>query len=151
MLPSEWFDRCWVRAERSWPTGRRIAQPPAWAGRATAAALLAVIGTGGTYLLITAESTSEVIRELIAEPVEDPDVVVVPGPVVEIPLEEAPELFGDVEIGELPTYDLTGEGQRGGPTGPTLAPRPTDGGSAEGAPATDTDGPGGTGSQSAGD
>jgi hypothetical protein len=46
--------------------------------------------------------------------------------VVEAPLEEAPELFGDVEIGELPTYDLTGEGRGDGAGGPTLAPRTDD-------------------------
>ncbi len=126
MLPIDWFDRCWVRAERSWPSGRRIPQPPRWAAQAAGALLLAGVGAGGTYLTITSDVAAEVVRELIAEPVEDPDVIAVPGPVFEAPLEEAPELFGDVEIGELPTYDLTGEDGRDGTDGPTLAPRTDD-------------------------
>jgi hypothetical protein len=135
MLPADWFDRRWVRVEQYWPTGRRLPRPPVWAVRTVAAVLLAVAGGGVSYLVITSEATTEVIRELIAEPVDDPDVVVVPGPDVETAPEEAPELFGDVEIGELPTYDLTGDGGRREPTGPTLAPPGRDG-SADG-PATD--------------
>jgi hypothetical protein len=136
MLPGDWFDRQWVRAERHWPSGRRLPLPPRWVGQAAGALLLAVIGAAGTYLVVTSDATTEVIRELIAEPVDDPDVVVVPGPIVDMPDEEAPELFGDVELGELPTYDLTGEGDRRGPSGPTIAPpagrdAAADGGSAD--------------------
>jgi len=122
MLPGDWFDRQWVLAERHWPSGRRLPKPPRWIGQTVGAMLIAAVGAGGTYLVVTSDVTTEVIRELIAEPVDDPDVVVVPGPVVEVPVEEAPELFGDVELGELPTYDLTGEGGREGTPGPTLAP-----------------------------
>jgi hypothetical protein len=129
MLTADWFDRRWVRAERHWPSGRRLPVPPRWVGQVAGAVLLAAVGAGGTYLVVTSDVTTEVIRELIAEPVDDPDVVVVPGPVVEAPVEEAPELFGDVELGELPTYDLTGEGDRERTPGPTVAP-PADGGSA---------------------
>jgi len=126
MLPGDWFDRAWVRAEQHWPSGRPLPRPPRWVGQLAGALLIAAAGAGGTYLTMTAETTTEVIRELIAEPIDDPDVVLVPGPVVVAPPEEAPELFGDVELGELPTYDLTGEGQRDRPQGPTLAPRRPD-------------------------
>jgi hypothetical protein len=126
ILPADWFDRCWVGAERCWPSGRRTPQPPRWALQTAGALLLALAGAGGAYVTITSEVTTEVVRELIAEPVDDPDVVAVPGPAVELPQEEAPELFGDVEIGELPTYDLTGEAGRGRSGGPTLAPRDGD-------------------------
>jgi hypothetical protein len=127
LLPAEWFDRAWVDAQRSWPSGRHVPRPPRLVGRLGAALALAALGGGGAYLSITADATTEVIQELIAEPVEDPDVLAVPGPVVDTPPEQAPELFGDVEIGELPTYDLTGEGARGGAEGPSLAPPDPDG------------------------
>jgi hypothetical protein len=127
MLPADSFDRQWVRAERHWPSGRRLPSPPRWAVQVAIALMIATVGAGGAYLVVTAEMTTEVIRDLIAEPVEDPDAVVVPGPVIDAPAEEAPELFGDVEIGELPTYDLTGEGAREAPSGPTVSPPTTDG------------------------
>jgi len=126
MLPGDWFDRSWVHAERHWPSGRRLPRPPRWASQLAGALLLAAAGAGGTYLAMESETATDVIRELIAEPVEDPDVVVVPGPVVEVLVEEAPELFGDVELGELPTYDLTGESQRDRAPGPTIAPPEAD-------------------------
>jgi hypothetical protein len=122
MLPTDWFDRTWVKVERTWPSGRRIPEPPRWALHALGALLLAVGGSFSAYLIVTSDVVTEVISDLIAEPVEDPDVLVVPGPVVEPRLEETPELFGDVELGELPTYDLTGEPDRRSPPGPTIAP-----------------------------
>ena len=133
ILPGDWFDRAWSGAERTWPSGRRRPHVPRWARVTAAATVLALAGAGATYLVITSEVTTEVISELVAEPIEDPDVLVVPGPVVEQAPEEAPELFGDVELGELPTYDLTGEGDRSRPTPPTIGPQePADTGSAQG-------------------
>lgn len=122
ILPTDWFDRAWVRAERTWPSGRRTPRPPRWASTLVGAVALAASGSITAYLLITSEVTAEVISELVAEPVEDPDVLAVPGPAAEAPVEEAPELFGDVELGELPTYDLTGEPGRRPAPGPTVAP-----------------------------
>jgi len=122
ILPSDWFDRAWVKVERTWPSGRRTPRPPRWALQALGALALVVGGGSAAFLIVTSEVTSEVVSELIAEPVEDPDVLVVPGPVVDTPPEEAPELFGDVELGELPTYDLTGESGRRPAPGPTIAP-----------------------------
>lgn len=122
LLPTDWFDRTWVRAERTWPTGRRTPRPPRWASHVIGAVALAAGGSLATYMITTSEVTSDVISELVAEPVDDPDVLVVPGPTVDAPVEEAPELFGDVELGELPTYDLTGETGRRPANGPTIAP-----------------------------
>lgn len=137
LLPADWFDRAWSRAERTWPSGRHRPRVPRWLGRLAGAVVLASAGSAATYLVITAETTTEVISELIAEPIEDPDVLVVPGPVVVPEPEEAPELFGDVELGELPTYDLTGESGRTPGTTPTLGPRQ---GTADGTPEVATDG-----------
>lgn len=122
ILPTDWFDRTWVKVERTWPTGRFIPKPPRWTVHALGALLLAAAGSAATYLIVTSEATTEVVSELIAEPVEDPDVLVVPGPMVDAPLEETPELFGDVELGDLPTYDLTGANDRRPAPGPTVAP-----------------------------
>lgn len=127
ILPSDWFDRAWVAVERTWPSGRRAPRPPRWLTTALSAVVLAAGGSIATYLVVTSEVTSEVISEIIAEPVDDPDVLVVPGPVADAPAEDSPELFGDVELGELPTYDLTGEPDRRRTPGPTIAP-PTAGG-----------------------
>lgn len=130
MLPADWFDRAWVHAERRWPSGRRRPRVPRWTWHVVGALVLAVAGAGTTYLVITADTSTEVLSELIAEPIEDPEMLVVPGPIVEVEPEEAPELFGDVELGELPTYDLTGEdGRRPRPPtlGPPAAPAPGDG------------------------
>ena len=144
LLPADWFDRAWADAERTWPSGRRRPHVPRWMRLAAAASALALAGAGATYVVITAEATTEVISELIAEPIEDPEVLVVPGPIVEQAPEEAPELFGDVELGELPTYDLTGEGDRGRPAPPTIGPQERgDAGSAPGdgdEPAVDPEG-----------
>ena len=143
MLPGDWFDRTWVEVERTWPSGRRIPRPPRWAKQLIGGLVLAVGGAVGTYLIVTSEVTTEVISELIAEPVEDPDVLVVPGPVSDAPAEEAPELFGDVELGELPSYDLTGDADRRPAPGPTLAPPAA--GQDDGEDASPADGPDGNG------
>lgn len=123
LLPGDWFDRAWVSAERTWPNGRRRRNVPRWMMSALAGAALGLTGAAVTYLVITAEATTEVISELIAEPIDDPDALVVPGPIVEPVPDEVPELFGDVELGELPTYDLTGEGGRRRPAEPTIGPQ----------------------------
>lgn len=128
MLPGDWFDRAWVEVQHRWPTGRRPLHVPRWAGLTAGALALATAGSVTSYLVLTSDVTTEVISELIAEPIEDPDVLVVPGPVVEPGPEVAPELFGDVELGELPAYDLTGGGDTAPerPTiGPPAAPDPT--------------------------
>jgi len=139
-LPTDWFDRTWVRVEARWPSGRRVPRPATWAARTAAALLIVAGGSGATYLILTSESSTEVVSELIAEPVDDPNVVAVPGPVVEPVEEEAPELFGDVELGELPTYDLTGESGRPRPGGPTVGPPTPGSGAAPDGDAAD-DGP----------
>ena len=134
LLPPDWFDRAWVRAEERWPGGRRRRRAPRWTWHIVGAALIAVAGAVGTYLVVTAEVTTEVVSELVAEPVDDVDT---PDPAPsgadeEPPPAEIPELFGDVELGELPTYDLTGDGASGrpAPEGPTLAPPTGEEGSA---------------------
>ena len=133
LLPVDWFDRTWVRVERRWPSGRRPVSLPRWAGLLAAAAALALTGSATTYLLITADRSPEVLSELVAEPIEDPDVLVVPGPVVDSEPEDAPELFGDIELGELPPYDLGGSDGDRGPEAPTVGP--------PAAPAPDASGP----------
>jgi hypothetical protein len=122
MLPSDWFDRTWVQVEPRWPTGRRRPRVPRWGWQLAGAVALAIGGAGATYLIVTNDPTLEVLSELVAEPIEDPEILAVPGPVVEAVPEEAPELFGDVELGELPTYDLSGEERRTAPDRPTLGP-----------------------------
>jgi len=122
LLPADWFDRAWVAAGPAWPSGRRpLPRPPRWVRWVAAAVLLAAAGAGGTWLALSSGGDREVLGGVIATPLEGPsvldDVPTAPAPVVE----EAPELFGDVEIGELPTYDLT---RPGGTTagGPELTP-----------------------------
>lgn len=111
MLPTDWFDRTWVKVQPRWPSGRRPVRVPRWASLAAATVALAASGAMATYAVITSDASAEVVSELIAEPVTDAetDGLSVPGPAVEIPPEEAPELFGDVELGQLPTYDLSGD------------------------------------------
>lgn len=147
LLPPDWFDRVWARVERRWPTGRRRLRAPRWTWHLLGAVLLAAAGVTGTFLVVTADVTTEVVSELVAEPVEDADA---PGPdplpATDDPAPaESPELFDDVELGELPTYDLTGDGAAGPGTsgGPAFAPpdaappaAPTDDGADDG-PATD--------------
>lgn len=125
ILPADWFDHAWVRVERRWPTGRRRIRPPRWAGYVAASLLLVGAGGVGTVLVVTADVTTEVVSELVAEPIEDPQVLVVPGPQVDPEPEEVPELFGDVELGQLPGYDLSGEDDAPGPSAPTVGPPPT--------------------------
>jgi hypothetical protein len=122
MLPTDWFDRTWVKVQQRWPSGRRRLDLPRWGWQLAAAGALALGGAGVTYMIVTGDATTEVLSELVAEPIEDPEVLVVPGPVVEAEPEEAPELFGDVELGELPTYDLGGDEGRSTPGRPTLGP-----------------------------
>jgi hypothetical protein len=133
MLPSDWFDRAWVKVQQRWPSGRRRLDVPRWGWQLAAAVALALGGAGVTYVIVTGDATAEVLSELVAEPIEDPEVLVVPGPVVEAEPEEAPELFGDVELGELPTYDLSGAEGRPTPDRPTFGPPAAPG-------ATDDDG-----------
>lgn len=123
LLPGDWFDRAWVRAERTWPTGRRRLPRPRWALQLVAAVALAAAASTTAYLVITTDATTEVLSELVAEPIEDPEMLVVPGPIVEQTPEQPPELFGDIELGELPTYDLTSEGERTSPPAPSLGPQ----------------------------
>ena len=141
ILPAGWFDTAWVRVERRWPTGRRRPRAPRWAGTAVGAVLLVLAGAGGTAYVVTADVTTEVVGEVIAEPVEDPAALVVPGPQVPTEPEEVPELFGDVELGQLPGYDLSGEDDAPtapGPTvGPPTAPQPEEGAAGDGTPPAD--------------
>ncbi len=134
LLPGDWFDRAWTRTWRTWPSGRRRVRPRRWAVQVAGAVVLASTGAAATYLVITSEATTDVVSELVAEPIDDPDVLAVPGPVVETVPEEAPELFGDVELGELPTYDLSGGADRR-PTPPSIGPQGSGDGGTEGDPA----------------
>jgi hypothetical protein len=122
LLPTDWFDRTWVQVAPRWPRGRRSPRVPRWAWQLAGAVGLALGGASVTYFVVTADPTSEVLSELVAEPIEDPDTLAVPGPVVEQQPEDTPELFGDIELGEIPTYDLTGEDDRDGARRPTIAP-----------------------------
>jgi len=130
LLPPDWFDRVWVRVEERWPTGRRPLRTPRWTGHVFGAGMIAAVGVVGTLLVVTTEVTTEVVSELVAEPVDE---VGLPSSSPSEPVEgseptESPELFGDVELGELPIYDLTGDGGTGrAPTDrPTFAPPPED-------------------------
>lgn len=122
LLPTDWFDRLWVRIDRRWPTGRPTFRLPRWATVTIAGVLLAVTGATGTYLFLTTDAAAEFVDELVAVPLDGPAEIGVPGPdATDAPPEEAPELFGDIEIGELPTYDLTGRDAQD-PTAPTVGP-----------------------------
>jgi hypothetical protein len=128
LLPADWFDRVWVRVDRRWPTGRAPLRLPRWATLTLGGALLAVLGAGSTYAFLTTEAALEVVGELVAVPLEGTGAgdgeITVPGPIApDAPPEEAPELFGDIEIGELPTYDLTGRDDTG-PAPPSVGPPP---------------------------
>lgn len=130
LLPTDWFDRAWVRAELHWPSGRRPVRVPRGTGYVLGALLLAALGSIGTFLVMTADVTTEVVSELVAEPLEDGDApastVPADGTDDTVVPEGSPELLGEVELGDLPTYDLTGGGQ--GDAGPTIGPAsPADG------------------------
>jgi hypothetical protein len=149
ILPADWFDRVWVTVHERWPSGRRRFRIPRWVGVTAGAVALAAFGSTTAYLVVTADASTEVIAELIAEPVTsaEVDTLGVPGPVVEAEPEEAPELFGDVELGELPAYDLSGD-ETPAPRDPTIGPpaapgtedRETDAADAETDAADPTDG-----------
>jgi len=141
MLGGDWFPRLWVELDRRWPSGRRRVSPPRWATMLVVAVVLAIVSGVTTYLVLTDERTTEVVLDLVATPLEGPGALREQGFVPPEP-EEAPELFGDVELGELPSYDLTGPGGTAPavPSPPSIGP-PTGGTDAD-APA---DQPGGTG------
>ena len=122
ILPVGWFDAAWVQVERRWPSGRLRPRPPRWAGYAAGALLLIAAGGAGAAYVVTAEVTTEVVGEIVAEPVEDPEALVVPGPQVSAEPEEVPELFGDVELGQLPGYDLSGTDDDPSSPAPTVGP-----------------------------
>lgn len=113
LLPPDWFDRAWVRVEDRWPTGRRRRRAPRWLWHVLGAGLLATAGAAGTTFVVTADVATEVVSELVAEPIDDDVDTPARDPRTEDvvgPPAESLELFDDVELGELPTYDLTGEG-----------------------------------------
>jgi hypothetical protein len=123
LLPADWFDRAWVDAGRTWPTGRRpLPRPPRWVLHVTAALALAAVGAGGTWLALSSDGDREVLGSIVASTLEGPSALDDAPPVPEPVVEEAPELFGDVEIGSLPTYDLTTRPGTTTGTGPELAP-----------------------------
>ena len=108
LLPPDWFDRAWVAAAPAWPTGRRpLPRPPRWATVVASGLLLAAVGAGGTWLALSSGGDREVLGSIVASPLDGPSALDERPPAPEPVVEEAPELFGDVEIGELPTYDLT--------------------------------------------
>ena len=108
LLPADWFDRAWVATAAAWPSGRRpLPRPPRWLAVVAAAVALAAVGAGTTWMALSSGEDRDVLGGLVATPLDGPsaldDAPARPAPTVE----GAPELFGDVEIGELPTYDLT--------------------------------------------
>jgi hypothetical protein len=130
LLAADWFDRAWSRAERSWPSGSVRPRLPRWGALLLGGLALAGTSSLATYLYVTFEETTEIVGELVAEPIEPGQGLAPLDPTNEAPTEPdllpAPELFGDIEIGELPTYDLTGrDDARPGPA--EIGPRtPTD-------------------------
>jgi hypothetical protein len=135
LLTPDWFDRAWSRAERAWPNGYARPRLPRWGALVLGAVALAGTSSVATYLYLSYEATTEIVGELVAEPLEAGQGVLpsLPsGPTPDDPdLLPAPELFGDIEIGELPTYDLTGRGDERPPTveiGPPTSGAPVDDG-----------------------
>jgi hypothetical protein len=132
MLPGDWFARLWVDLDRRWPSGRERIRLPRWAMGVLAVVLLAGTAGGTTFLVLTQDLDAEVVGDLVASPLEGGGALRSPSEAVDPEPEEAPELFGDVELGELPSYDLLGPGtQRPGPptVGPPTAPSNAGGGS----------------------
>jgi hypothetical protein len=135
LLTPDWFDRAWSRAERTWPSGYPRPRLPRWGALVLGAVALAGTSAAATYLYLSYEATTEIVGELVAEPLEPGEGVLPTLPVAppsdDPDLLPAAELFGDVEIGELPTYDLTGRGDQRPPVaeiGPPVSGAPTDGG-----------------------
>jgi hypothetical protein len=128
LLAADWFDRAWSSAERAWPSGRVPPRLPRWGQLLVGAVALAATAASATYGYLSYEATTELVGELVAEPLEPGMGLVPAGPAVPSEaspdLLPAPELFGDIEIGELPTYDLTGRGDDR-PTTPEIGPQPS--------------------------
>jgi len=122
MLPGDWFDRMWVEVSPSWPDGRPRRRVPRWGVQLAAAAGLALVSATGTYLFITDDRSTEVIQELVAVPLEPGESALAGSDTGPVPLEPEipPELFGDIELGELPSYDLTGRDPQ--TPGPMIGP-----------------------------
>jgi len=122
IFPSGWFDQLWARVHVRWPHGRR---PPRLPRAVTVVGLglcLVLASAAGTYLVLTSEETSDVVLEISAVPIDGPGILSVTGETPIAEPEEAPELFGDVELGELPTYDLTGAREREAALERTIGP-----------------------------
>jgi hypothetical protein len=142
LLTPDWFDRAWSRAERAWPSGYARPRVPRWVSLMLGAVALAGSSSVATYLYLSYEATTVIVGELVAEPLE-PGEGLLPSltdarPADDPELLPAPELFGDIEIGELPTYDLTGRGDERAPVAeigppPSSAPGDDDAAGAEGA------------------
>jgi hypothetical protein len=113
IFPTGWFDQLWVRVQRRWPRGRSPLHLPKWLRVSLAAVMLVVASAGATYVVLTNEDASDVVLDLSSVPLEGPGILASSEPAAPAEPEEAPELFGDVEIGELPTYDLTGRSPTG--------------------------------------
>jgi len=113
IFPTGWFDQLWVRVQRRWPHGRAPLHLPKWLRMSLAAVALVVASAGGTFVVLTNEDASDVVLDLSSAPLEGPGILASGEPAAPPEPEEAPELFGDVEIGELPTYDLTGRNPTG--------------------------------------
>jgi hypothetical protein len=140
LLAPDWFDRAWSRAERAWPTGYARPRLPRWGALVLGALALAVMASISTYLYMSYEATTEIVGELVAEPL-GPGEGLLPAEDVAPTADEpvpAPELFGDIEIGELPTYDLTG---RGDDEPPVVEIRPPVSGAPDPDDAAGADGP----------
>lgn len=108
IFPTGWFDQLWVRVQRRWPHGRAPVRLPAWLRLGLTAVVLVVASAGTTYVVLTSDDASDVVLDLSSTPLEGPGILTGGEPAAPAEPEEALELFGDVEIGELPTYDLTG-------------------------------------------
>lgn len=123
LLPTDWFDRAWAAAEPAWPSGRRpLPRPPRWLTLVASGLLLAVVGGGVTWMVLAREGDREIVGSILASVIEGPTALEDAPPPPEPEIEEAPALFGDIEIGELPTYDLARPGPDQRPPSPQVAP-----------------------------